>query len=71
MHGGPAGVIAGQAAEALESQADPSLRDYERAMIAQALTEANWSQSQAARTLTISRDNLRHRIKKYKIVKAT
>ena len=71
MPGGQAGVIASQAAETLESQAEPSLRDYERARIVQAPTEANWSQSQAARTLTISRDNLRHRIKKYKIVKAT
>ena len=61
--------IAGQAAETLEAQADPSLWDYERAMIAQALTEADWNQSKAARTLGITRDNLRYRIKKYNIEK--
>jgi transcriptional regulator with GAF, ATPase, and Fis domain len=61
--------IAGQAAETLQSEGDASLWDYERAMIVQALTESNWNQSKAARTLGISRDNLRYRIKKYKIEK--
>ena len=62
-------MIAGQAAEPLESQAEPRLRDYERAVTVQALTEANWSQPQAARTLSITRDNLRYLIKKDKIEK--
>ena len=44
-----------------------SLWDYERALIQQALEHAGWNQSQAARNLGISRDNLRYRMKKYKI----
>ncbi len=59
--------IAGQAGETLGAQTDASLWDYERAMIVQALTEARWNQSEAARTLGISRDNLRYRIRKYGI----
>jgi DNA-binding NtrC family response regulator len=46
-----------------------SLWDYERTLIEQALEQAGWNQSQAARDLGISRDNLRYRIKKYKIKK--
>ena len=56
---------------ARESSADmpeqTSLRGQERAMIVRALEEAGWNQSKAARALGISRDNLRYRIKKYKI----
>ena len=36
-------------------------------MIVNALQDANWNQSQAARALGISRDNLRYRIKKHGI----
>ena len=43
------------------------LDEHERAIILQALAEANWNQSQAARDLKITRDHLRYRIKKYKI----
>ena len=39
----------------------------ERAMIVKALQENNWNQSKAARSLGISRDNLRYRVKKYNI----
>ena len=45
------------------------LDEHERAMILQALTEANWNQSQAARNLKISRDHLRYRLKKYNIAR--
>ena len=61
--------IAGAAAETLETQGDASLWGYERAMIVKALTDADWNQSAAARSLGISRDNLRYRIKKYNIEK--
>lgn len=43
------------------------LRANERAMIVKALEESHWNQSAAARSLSISRDNLRYRIKKYDI----
>ena len=46
---------------------ESSLWDYERALIIKSLKDCNWNQSQAARSLGISRDNLRYRIKKYKI----
>jgi transcriptional regulator with GAF, ATPase, and Fis domain len=59
--------IAGAAAEAMDAQGDSSLWGYERAMIVKALTENDWNQSKAARSLGISRDNLRYRVKKYKI----
>ncbi len=39
----------------------------ERAMIVNALREARWNKSKAARALGISRDNLRYRLKKYNI----
>ena len=44
-----------------------ALRGAERDMIAKALQEAHWNQTQAAKALGISRDNLRYRIKKYNI----
>ena len=43
------------------------LRESERAMIIQALKDTGWNQTEAARTLGISRDNLRYRVKKYDI----
>lgn len=55
-----------------ETQAIPSEKGLwatERAMIIKALHENNWNQSKAARTLGISRDNLRYRIKKYDITR--
>ncbi len=44
-----------------------TLPGNEREMIVQALKENFWNQSKAARSLGISRDNLRYRIKKYEI----
>ena len=41
------------------------LASHERSLIFQALQDAGWNQSAAARTLGISRDNLRYRMKKY------
>jgi Nif-specific regulatory protein len=45
------------------------LADKERGMMIEALRAAGWNQSAAARTLGISRDNLRYRIAKYQIRK--
>ncbi len=42
-----------------------TLQGQERALIVQALEQHNWNQSQAARALDITRDHLRHRIRKY------
>ncbi|MCH8052682.1 MAG: sigma-54-dependent Fis family transcriptional regulator, partial [Planctomycetes bacterium] len=48
---------------------ESSLRGYEKALIIKALRESGWNQSKAARSLGISRDNLRYRVKKYEIKK--
>ena len=58
-----------------ESGSDPGggdsiLEANERALILEALEENDWNQSSAARSLGISRDNIRYRIKKYGIEKA-
>ena len=45
------------------------LAQQERSTIEAALQHANWNKAAAARTLGISWDNLRYRIKKYKITK--
>jgi PAS domain S-box-containing protein len=42
-----------------------SLEDVERSMLQKALDDANGNQSEAARRLSISRDTLRYRIKKF------
>ena len=53
-----------------ETAADaPTLHGQERALIVRALKANNWNQSRAARALSITRDRLRHRIKKYNIQK--
>ncbi len=57
----------GDAAPPSVGEGDSSLWDYEKAMIVKVLQENNWNQSKAARALGISRDNLRYRIKKFKI----
>jgi transcriptional regulator of acetoin/glycerol metabolism len=44
-----------------------ALAASEKAMIVNALRVTNWNQSKAARSLGISRDNIRYRIKKYRI----
>jgi len=44
-----------------------ALQDYEKAMIVRALEEHDWNQTRAAQALGISRDNLRYRLRKYRI----
>jgi DNA-binding NtrC family response regulator len=45
---------------------DPNtLYGQERALILQVMQQQNWNQSRAARALGVSRDHLRHRLKKY------
>ncbi len=61
--------IAGEPVVAAGDKSESSLWGYEKAMIVKALRENAWNQSKAARTLGISRDNLRYRVKKYEIDK--
>jgi Nif-specific regulatory protein len=53
------------------NKAESSLWGYEKALIVKALRENGWNQSKAARSLGISRDNLRYRVKKFNIEKQT
>ncbi len=59
--------VVGDAAAPTPAEGDSSLWGYEKAMIVKVLQENNWNQSKAARALGISRDNLRYRVKKFKI----
>ncbi len=59
-------VAGAEAAPADDSEID-TLAAAEKALIVRALGECGWNQSRAARSLGISRDNLRYRIKKYGI----
>jgi len=61
--------IVGAEAGVETEKAESSLWGYEKAMIVKALQESGWNQSKAARALGISRDNLRYRVKKYRIEK--
>ncbi len=61
--------IVGETREIINTSMETGLRGYERAMIVQALMENGWNQTKAAKTLNISRDNLRYRVKKYNIEK--
>ena len=45
------------------------LADTERELVVQALTVTGWNQSAAARKLGVTRDVLRYRVKKYKLIK--
>ena len=58
---------AAPAGEQTQGAAGPrnALADMEKALILKALAENNWNQTRAARSLGVSRDNLRYRIKKY------
>ena len=47
-----------------------SINEMEKDVIFKTLLECSWNQSMAARLLGLSRDNLRYRIKKYKIEKS-
>jgi DNA-binding NtrC family response regulator len=60
----------------LLAKADPgpgpngsALAASEKALVINALRANNWNQSKAARALGISRDNIRYRLKKYRIRK--
>jgi Nif-specific regulatory protein len=68
----PPEIVAGplhSAPPALRAEPGPSkLENHERALIVKALEDSGWNQSAAARALGISRDHLRYRIKKYKLV---
>ncbi len=57
---------AGPAAQTVDA-ADSKLAVQEKTLILQALEEANWNQSAAARVLKVSRDHLRYRIKKHNL----
>jgi DNA-binding NtrC family response regulator len=46
-----------------------SINEMEKDVICKTLLECSWNQSMAARLLGLSRDNLRYRIKKYRIEK--
>jgi len=63
--------ITGSAAAGLpgDPRRDGGLWGTEKALIVKALRENGWNQSRAARALGISRDNLRYRVKRYKIEK--
>jgi Nif-specific regulatory protein len=71
-------IEAGQLPREISGEAEPeridedvsSLEGYEKAMIVKALKDCNWNQSQAARVLGVSRDNLRYRLKKYNLDRA-
>lgn len=74
-HGGTIGLehLPRELVSGAPSPADPpsgsagTLWGYEKALIVQSLTAHRWNQSRAARSLGISRDNLRYRMKKYNI----
>ncbi len=59
--------IAGDLPEQIGDSVSSQLEGYERAMIVKALEENEWNQVRAAKTLGISRDNLRYRLRKYQI----
>ncbi len=61
--------IAGGITENDAPAGESSLWDFERTMIIKSLKDQGWNQTQAARALGISRDNLRYRVKKYRIKK--
>jgi Nif-specific regulatory protein len=61
--------IVGETPEMSSETGEASLWEYEKALIIKSLRESGWNQSKAARALGISRDNLRYRVKKYKITK--
>jgi transcriptional regulator with GAF, ATPase, and Fis domain len=58
--------ISGPAEPAISAN---TLEGMERSLVLKALRESHWNQTRAAKTLGISRDNLRYRVKKYNIEK--
>ena len=61
--------VAGDAAQQPAEKTDSSLWGYEKALIVKALKDNGWNQTRAAKSLGISRDNLRYRIKKFEIAR--
>jgi two-component system NtrC family response regulator len=61
------GAAAGTAG--IDGAGTSRLADHERTLIVQALNDAGWNQSDAARRLGITRDLLRYRMKKYGLKK--
>lgn len=63
----PPDIVGSTARPAAPIPEQPSftLQGQERALIVRALEQSNWNQSKAARVLGITRDHLRHRIRKY------
>jgi Nif-specific regulatory protein len=59
--------IAGEAKPEPGEMGGSALEGYEKAMIVKALEENDWNQTRAAEALGISRDNLRYRLRKYRI----
>ena len=59
--------IAADSGPAAQDAAPSTLEDYEKAMIIRSLEEHDWNQTQAAKALSITRDNLRYRLRKYGI----
>src|SRR5690606_29889396 len=59
--------VVGDGVEPSAGQGEVSLWGYEKALIIKALKDNGWTQTRAARSLGISRDNLRYRIKKFEI----
>jgi Nif-specific regulatory protein len=65
----PREIVGEEALSSEAGKAESSLWGYEKALIVKALRENGWNQSKAARSLGISRDNLRYRVKKFVIKK--
>ncbi|MGH9720300.1 MAG: helix-turn-helix domain-containing protein [Bryobacteraceae bacterium] len=48
-----------------------SLEDAEKAMLVHALEKAAWNQTRAAKLLSVTRDTLRYKMKKYDLKPTT
>ncbi|MGC9454877.1 MAG: sigma-54 interaction domain-containing protein [Phycisphaerae bacterium] len=65
----PPALLAAAGTAGTADEADSALARSEVTLILDALRRNDWNQTRAARTLGISRDNLRYRIKKYNLRK--
>lgn len=63
----PREIVGDRPMHAEETEGGSALEGYEKAMIVKALEEVDWNQTRAAQNLGISRDNLRYRLRKYRI----
>ncbi len=59
--------IAGQRVMMSVDTAGASVEAYEKSLVVQALREHDWNQTRAAKSLGMTRDNLRYRMRKYGI----